>query len=286
MHEGSLDAGPVVVRNETFGQIAFLSTDLVQRCGQDDELAKLLLDFVLSVAAREDNSWRDVKEVEGHRSGEVIPLSLHGATWPFELKVRSWVPVRIPDGEGFQAVPPNESNLRDILDPAWLRSNPVAVDLLHKIFGFRQLTLMIDSLDSEEIEDDLVTLLQRPELLKFAAQNPEALEFASELDSAEVQLDSMRTVLQDVRDDKGLLGHLAERREQRRRVHENQSLGDHVETLVRMSLEGSGFAVRRTEEVPTTRFLPGWTMSRSWQWSWAIGPGWWRSSPHVIKESG
>ena len=246
MHEGSLDAGPVVVRNETFGQIAFLSTDLVQRCGQDDELAKLLLDFVLSVAAREDNSWRDVKEVEGHRSGEVIPLSLHGATWPFELKVRSWVPVRIPDGEGFQAVPPNESNLRDILDPAWLRSNPVAVDLLHKIFGFRQLTLMIDSLDSEEIEDDLVTLLQRPELLKFAAQNPEALEFASELDSAEVQLDSMRTVLQDVRDDKGLLGHLAERREQRRRVHENQSLGDHVETLVRMSLEGSGFAVRRT----------------------------------------
>ena len=246
MSKGPLGANRVAVRDESFGQIAFLSTDLVQRCGQDGDLAKLLLEFVLSVAAREDHSWRDVKKVEGHRPGEVIPLSLHGATWPFELKVRSWVPVQIPDGEGFQAMPANESNLRDMLDPAWLRGNPDAMKLLHQVFGFRQFALILHSLDSEEIEDDLVTLLQRPELLKFAAQNPEALAFASELDSAEVQLDSMRTVLQDFQEDEDLPGHLAERREQRRRVHENQSLGGHVETLVRMSLEESGFTVHRT----------------------------------------
>ena len=236
----------VVVRNKAFGQIAFLSTDLVQRCGQDHELAKLLLDFVLSVAAREDSSWRDVKEIEGHRSGDPILLSLHGATWPFELKVRSWVPVRIPEEEGFQPMPANESNLRDILDYAWLRGNRDAVDLLHRVFGFRQLTLMIDSLDSEEIEDDLVDLLRRPELLKFAAKNSDTVEFMAKLGAAGVPLDSIRTVVQDLQDDGELLDVLDERREQRRRVQENQSLGGHVEELVRMSLEKSGFAVRRT----------------------------------------
>ena len=242
----SLSAGRVTVRDESFGQIAFLSTDLVQRCGQDIELAKLLLDFVLSVAAREDKGWQEIKEVEAHRSGEVIPLFLHGATWPFELKVRSWVPVRISEEEGFQAMPANESSLRAILDPAWLRSNPDAVDLLHRVFGFRELTLMIDSLDSEENEKYLIALLHRPESLKVAAQNPDAIEFASELGSSGVQLGSLREIVQDLQDDENLLDHLEERREQKRRVRENQGLGGHVEELVRRSLEDSGFSVRRT----------------------------------------
>ena len=242
----SLEAGRVTVREESFGQIAFLSTDLVRRCGQDVELAKLLLDFVLSVAAREDNSWREIKEVEGHRSGDVIPLSLHGATWPFELKVRSWVPVWIPDEERLQAMPANEPNLRDVLDHVWLRSNQDAVELLHRVFGFSELTLMIESLDSEENEKYLVALLHRPESLKIAAQNPEAVEFASELDSSGVQLGSLREIVQDLRDDEELLDHLEERREQKRRVRENQDLGGHVEELVRRSLECSGFSVRRT----------------------------------------
>ena len=238
MSNGPLGDGRITVRNESFGQIAFLSTDLVQRCGQDHELAKLLLGFVLTVAAREDRSWRTVKEVEGHRSGDVIPLSLHGATWPFELKVRSWVPVRVPEEDGFQPMPANEAALRNsnILDPSWLRGNRDAVDLLHQVFGFNQLSLMIDDLDSEEIKEDLVTLLHRPELLKFA----------SGLDFAGVPLNSIRTVVQDLQDDEKLLDYLGERREQRRRVHENQSLGGHVENLVRISLERSGFAVRRT----------------------------------------
>ena len=238
MSKGPLGDGRITVRNESFGQIAFLSTDLVQRCGQDHELAKLLLEFVLTVAAREDGSWRTVKEVEGHRSGDVIPLSLHGATWPFELKVRSWVPVRIPEEDGFQPMPANEAALRNsnILDPSWLRGNRDAVDLLHQVFGFNQLSLMIDDLDSEEIKKDLVTLLHRSELLKFA----------SGLDSAGIPLDSIRTVVQDLQDDEKLFDYLGERREQRRRVHENQSLGGHVENLVRINLESSGFSVCRT----------------------------------------
>ena len=245
MSHGVLSTASVTVRNKVFGQIAFLSTDLVPRRAQNSELARLLLDFVLTVAAREDGSWRETKEVEGHRSGEQISLSLHGVTWPFELKVRSWVPIQMPDEEGFQPMPANESNLRDILDPTWLRNNSDAVDLLHQVFGFRQLTLLIDSLDAE-IENDLVALLRDPDLVKSAVENPDAVKFASELTSSSVQLDSIRAFVQDSEDDEGLIEHLANRREQRRIVDKNQRLGYCVEGLVRENLEKAGFSVCRT----------------------------------------
>ena len=149
------------VRNESFGQIAFLSTDLVQRCGRDPNLAKLLLKFVLQVAVRNDQSWHQVKQVIGTAPGEQVQLSLRSATWPFELKVRSWVPVPISEEsevEGYAPTPANEGNLRELYEPSWLRDNPDALDLLHQVFGFRQLTLMIDDLDTVE-ESHLVQLL-------------------------------------------------------------------------------------------------------------------------------
>ena len=77
---------------------------------------------------------------------------------------------------------------------------------------------MIDSLDSEEIEDNLVDLLRRPELLKFAAKHSDTVEFMAKLGAAGVPLDSIRTVVQDLQDDGELLDVLDERREQRRRV--------------------------------------------------------------------
>lgn len=244
------DIAGVTVRDASFGQIAFLATDLVNRCAQDIDLAKLLLDFVLNVAACEDQSWRKVENVTGTRSGERVNLSLYGATWPFELKVRSWIPVRTTDEQGVERITPmpaNESHLRDqgLLDTSWLNGNRAAVDLLNQVFGFRRLTLMLDNLD-DEIESDLVELLQDPELVKAAASNPDAVKFASELESADVSLDSVRDLVQDLKDDAGLVEHLANRREQMRRVHANQNLGFSVEDLVRENLEQSGFSVSRT----------------------------------------
>ena len=235
----------VTVRNETFGQIAFLATDLMQRCGQDGELAQTMLDFVLNVAAKEDNSWRETNQISGYSAGQPISLSLYGATWPFELKVRSWIPVQIPDKEGIQPMPANASNLEDMLDPVWLRNNPDAVDLLHQIFGFKRYALLIKSMDAD-VENDLVTLLQDPELMRSVASNPEVVKVASNLVATTVPLDSIQEIIQDVENDQDLIAHLAERREQKRRVNENQKLGYHVEELVRESLEGAGFAVKRT----------------------------------------
>ena len=235
MSRGAQDTAGVTVRDASFGQIAFLATDLVNRCVQDIELAKLLLDFVLNVAAREDQNWRKTGSVLGNRLSERVNLSLSGATWPSELKVRAWIPVRTSDDEGNERITPmsaNESHLRELLDPSWLKSNRDAVDLLHQAFGFRQLTLMLDNLDSE-VENDLVELLQDPGLVRVAASHPDAVRFASELESADVTLDSVREFVQDIR-------------EQRRKSQDIQDLGFGVESLVKESLELAGFSVRRT----------------------------------------
>ena len=245
MAQGDPNTLGTVVRDANFGQIAFLATDLVQRCGEDVGLAKLLLAFVLNVAAREGQSWREMSSVPGNRSGERVSLSLNKAIWPFELKVRSWIPVKAPDADAIAPMPANESNLREILDLSWLKGNRDAVDLLHQVFGFRQLTLLLDSFGTE-IEEDLVELLQDPDLVKVAASNPDAVRFAAELEKKEITLDSVRDFVNDAVEDEKLFEHLANRREQRRRVHDNQNLGATIEDLVRENLEKAGFNVCRT----------------------------------------
>ena len=232
----------------TSSKSRFLATDLVNRCAQDVELAKLMLDFVLNVASREGRCWRKIERISGNRSNERVELALYGATWPFELKIRQWIPVHTIDDQGIERITPmpaNESNLRDILDTTWLQGNRDGVDLLHQVFGFRQLTLMLDSID-DEIEGDLVELLQDPELVRVAAANPNAVRFASELKTADIALDSVREIVKDLGSDEGLVEHLANRREQRRRVQESQRLGFDVEELVRENLEEAGFSVSRT----------------------------------------
>ena len=249
MADGEQDTAGVTVRNENFGQIAFLATDLVNRCGQNEHLAELLLDFVLNVAASQDQSWRNIVRVTGSRSGEQVNLSLHGAIWPFELKLRPWIPVERVGEDGTASIVPMAANeeayLRGILDSSWLKNNRDARDLLHQFFGFQQLTLALDTLD-DETKNDLVELLQDPELVKVAANNPDAVKFASELESADIPLDSVRELVRDMKNDEGLVEHLANRREQMRRVHANQDLGFSVEDLVRENLEQAGFSVSRT----------------------------------------
>lgn len=59
-------------------------------------------------------------------------------------------------------------------------------------------------------------------------------------------LSHVRDFVKDMEADKDLPQHLADRRERRRVVHENQRLGEHVENLVKEVLEGEGFTVKRT----------------------------------------
>ena len=59
---------------------------------------------------------------------------------------------------------PNEANLKPLLGDEWLKDNPPGIDLLHRAFGFRQLTLMLENMD-KGVEQDLVQLLQDPDLV-------------------------------------------------------------------------------------------------------------------------
>ena len=55
-----------------------------------------------------------------------------------------------------------------------------------------------------------------------------------------------RQYLEDLKNDEALPNVLSERRERRRQVQENQHLGRQIEKLVKQSLQGAGFTVRRT----------------------------------------
>ena len=59
-------------------------------------------------------------------------------------------------------------------------------------------------------------------------------------------LDYARQYMTDLRDDQDLPQVLAERKERRRQVHNNQRLGKQVEDLVERSLKGEGFTVHQT----------------------------------------
>ena len=184
-------------RFHQFGQIAFLANELVPRCGNDQELAELLLDFVVNVAAKEDPEWHNTWSTTIRpRDGEEAQFQTYNSTWPFELKVRSWLPVVGEEGKIVGQVPANEANLRPLLGDQWLHDNPPGIDLLHRAFGFRRLTLMLENME-EGVERDLIQLLQDPDLVKSAAanldlikatvSNPEVARLLSEAEAEEIQ---------------------------------------------------------------------------------------------------
>ena len=180
-----------------FGQIAFLANELVPRCGNDENLAELLLGFVVNVAAKEDPEWHNAYSITLRpRDGEEVQFQTFNSTWPFELKVRSWIPVVDEEGKIVGQVPANEANLRPLLGEEWLQDNSPGIDFLHRAFGFRQLTLMLESMD-KGVERDLVQLLQDPDLVKSVAanldlikatvSNPEVARILSEAEAGEIQ---------------------------------------------------------------------------------------------------
>ena len=165
----------ITVRNQTFSQIAFLDI-VVSHCGRDLGLAPLLLGFVLNVAAKEDTSWGETNLVNGYRERLPLPLHIPGALWPSQLKVRSWIPATNEEGEITGQSQATEANLWPLLDSDWLQNNPQAIDLLHRVFGFRRITLMLENLEPE-VENNLARLLENPEMVGILSKfRPEDIQ--------------------------------------------------------------------------------------------------------------
>jgi len=245
----------VTVRNQPFSQIAFLSTEVVQSCGYNKDLAELLLGFVLNVAVKEDRTWDETTPMNGNRSGESLQLDLKRSTWPYELKVRSWVPVPVavkaaeenPEGaeqeeqKTVAPTPATEANLRELLKPLWLRNNSRAIDLLHRVFGFNQLTLSLETLSPElksEVEGNLVRLLEDPDLVRSAAANLGAVKAAVENpEVAEILATAKPEDIQKIQ------AGLAERQEQAQRRERNRNFGLAVQEAIAASIRSYDLSV-------------------------------------------
>jgi len=153
----------VSVGGHAFSQIALLS-EIIPGAGMNQEQARALLGLVLCYAAGIDPSWRESQEISGRRSGEVVPCTLRGALWLGDLLYRAWLPAK---GEGNKtiSVTATAAALKPLLDPAWLRDNDAAIDLLTAHFGFNPLELRITAAATDDaarakLEEGLAALVQ------------------------------------------------------------------------------------------------------------------------------
>ncbi len=160
----------VQVHGEEFVQIALLH-ELIPRCQEREEAASLL-GLALCYMAPADNSWRDERVVVGRRSGEEVPIKVRGALWLADLRARAWVPVRSDEGKTSQVIPTPES-MRSLLDPAWLRGNAAALELLGRFFGFDALDLQLLAAPNDENRQELRDHLAR--IVELASASPETL---------------------------------------------------------------------------------------------------------------
>ncbi len=240
----------IAIENVSMEEIAFLSSDLVQRCGNDEAIAKLLLEFVLNVAAGESQNWRGIQQIDCSRAGETLQMNFKEALWPTELQLLPWVPVRISEEdnkEHFTGGLVSEATLKKILNPTWLTDNRDAVEFLHEIFGFSLLTLTLESLnlDPEEKEDTesyLVELLHDRDLLRVAAENLESVRMISRFKPSEIQ---------------ELIHQLEERKRQKRIQESNRDFGYAVQDALKQAIEAYGPELKLIDLGYDYEVLPG-----------------------------
>lgn len=149
------------------------------------------------------------------------------AAWLMPVREDGWI--RIEGGGRATARPqPLGSLLKDNgWKPSSLSENPAAINLL-EVIGVTQLDVMRELLtenDKERNEQDSI--------------------LAGILVATDGDLSLIHELVQDMKVDPKLPDYLEERRKRIRMVHENQHLGKMVEELVKESLEGVGFAVKR-----------------------------------------
>ena len=136
------DTEGVVVPQQRLSQIALLTPEVLNRCQEGIDDARALLGLVLCYVAKHDHTWEKERMVKGKRAGEEVEVTIRGALWLADLKVRAWVPVPGED-EKPQKMVANDTTLRHLLDPNWLENNDDAIRLLSEWFDFDQLDLRL-----------------------------------------------------------------------------------------------------------------------------------------------
>lgn len=153
----------LVVPQQRMSQIALLAPEVLNRCQENPDDARALLGLVLCCVAKHDPAWKEQRVVYGRRKGEEVELSICGALWLADLKVRAWVPFPGEDDKP-QKVVANAATLMGLLDPTWLQDNGDAIRLLSEWFGFDGLELRLlgiaqDEKDRQKLRNSLADLV-------------------------------------------------------------------------------------------------------------------------------
>ena len=208
--------------------VAFLSMrdiGVLSRVRQSRVQAQLFWDFL--------TRWLAVEDAQGLEAQESMcvcgsPHRYYPAAWLVPVARNQWVPLggRRTDRARAHSL----ANL--VRHSEWpadlLRKSPQVVALLKALrVGVPELIMELFTTDNEEREalDEMLAQL---------------------LTSVGSDWGRLQVLADDIQEDRELFDHLEERRQRRRMVRENQRLGALVEELVRESLEGEGFDVRRT----------------------------------------
>ena len=157
------------------------------------------------------------------------PHRYYPAAWLESSRDTAWI--RTSNDARVQATAQTLADLlRDRWDPASLSENPVSIKLLEAM-GITHFDLL------------------RAFIAKNPDQSKEQDKFLAEIlvasGGSTSHLNHAREYIEALKEDEDLPSILIKHRERRQRVIENQSLGKLVEDLVKASLKGEGFSVRR-----------------------------------------
>lgn len=169
----STDTNGATVRNndDEFSQIALLQPEVLNRCREGFEEARALLGLVLCHVAPHDPAWRMKRIAKARRSGQPIDISVAGALWLADLRIRPWVPIPDEDGK-LMPMLANAKTLNELLKPAWLEQNDAAIRLLSEWFEFDRLELRLLGIEPDsEKRDELRNGLAR--LVEYGGADPE-----------------------------------------------------------------------------------------------------------------
>ena len=220
------------VAHETVNAVGL--TDLIFLTGDRGVMAR-----VRDSQARARLFWRFLTEWLITRDPEGLELRTascecgeihryYPATWLVPVFRNSWV----PQGNDVRVRATAQSLARLLRGSGWtpraLTDNSTALKLLEAIrvtrFDLMRHFVVSDEESRSALDDTMTNILV----------------------STGGDLSHVRDFVEDMKTDKGLPQHLADRREQRRVVHENQRLGGLVEDLVKEGLKSEGFTVTRT----------------------------------------
>ena len=171
LSSNNTDGVTVPNNDQEFSQIALLQPEVLNRCQEGIEAARALLGLILCHVAPHDSGWHKERVVKGRMSGQQIEVTVAGALWLADLRIRSWVPILDEDGKP-TPMPANAVTLDKLLNTEWLENNDEAIRLLSEWFGFDQLDLRLRGIepDSEKREQLRNGLAQ---LVEFGGADPE-----------------------------------------------------------------------------------------------------------------